>query len=95
MKKLFSSLFSTGRITGMRPANFRRYNKPILKVVHDMTIAIEHCNNNKELNNVVKMIHKEFMLPFVHHVSYAHYLAELSGRIQGKRYELNINDIFS
>lgn len=60
-----------------------------------MTMAIEACSTNRELNKVVKLIHKQFTVHFHHHVSYAHYLSELSGRIQGKRYELNVNGLYS
>jgi len=60
-----------------------------------MTMAIEACRSNRELNKTVKMVHKQFMVPFQNHVSYAHYLSELTGRIQGKRYELNVNDLYS
>lgn len=95
MKNIFSALFSTGYITAIQPASIKRCNKPILRVVHEMTIAIENCHTNRELNKVVKLVHKQFMIPFRKHVSYPHYLAELSGRIQGKRYELNVNDIYS
>jgi hypothetical protein len=95
MKKLFPALFTTGHIVGLQPANTKRYNKPILRVVHEMTMAIEACRTNRELNKVVKQVQKQFTGRFHNHVSYAHYLSELTGRIQGKRYELNINSLFS
>lgn len=94
MKKLFSALFSTGYITAVSPSSVKRYNKPILRVVHEMTMAIEACRSNRDLNKVAKQIQKQFTGQFSHHVSYGHYLAELSGRIQGKRYELNVNDLY-
>jgi len=94
MKNIFSALFSTGHITAMQTTNIRRCPKPILRVVHEMTMAIEACHTNRELNKVVKLVRKQFMEQFHHHISYAHYLSELTGRIQGKRYELNVNDLY-